>query len=87
MAPNWFVRLLGGFLPWVTKPFGEWLGKMLFYVTICSLVLMAYNRIFPTKPMTAIERIETQIVNQCPEENKYVGMRVNIWKLKLGVGI
>jgi hypothetical protein len=48
---------------------------------------MAYNRVFPTRPTTAIERIETQIVNECPVENKVIGLKFNIWKLKMGIGI
>lgn len=87
MNQNWLVRLVGGFIPWVTKPFGEWLGKMLFSVIISSTVLLVAGKIFPAKPTTAIDRIETQIVNQCPQENKYFGIGINLWKLKLGVGI
>jgi hypothetical protein len=87
MAPNWFVKFIGGFLPWVTKPFGEWFGKLLFYAIISTLMMMAYNRIFPTKPTTTIEKVETQIVNQCPEQDKVIGLHFNIWKLKIGAGI
>ena len=87
MNPNWFVRLLGGYLPWVTKSFPEWLGKMIFYVSISSLVLLVAGKIFPAKPNTTIEKIETQVVNQCPQENKYFGIGINLWKLKLGLGI
>jgi len=83
----WIIRFLGGFIPWVHKPFGEWLGKILFYAIISLLAMSVYNKVFPTKPTTAIERIETQIVNQCPQENKYFGIGINLWKLKLGVGI
>jgi hypothetical protein len=87
MAPNWFVKFLGGFLPFITKPFGEWLGKMLFSIIISSTVLLVAGKIFPAKPTTAIDRVETQIINQCPEADKYVGLHFNVWKLKLGIGI
>jgi hypothetical protein len=85
--PNWFVRLLGGYLPWVTKPFGEWLGKMLFYVSISATVLLVAGKIFPAKPTTTIDRIETQIVNECPQQDKIIGLHLNIWKFRIGAGI
>jgi hypothetical protein len=81
------VKFAGGFLPFLTKPFGEWFGKMLFYVIVSSTVLLVAGKIFPTKPTTVIEKIETQVVNQCPEVDKYAGLHFNIWKLKLGIGI
>ena len=84
---TWILKFLGGLIPWVSKPFGEWFGKILFYTIISTLVLLAFNRLFPTKPTTTIEKIETQVVNQCPEEHKAFGIKMNIWKLKLGVGI
>lgn len=84
---GWFLKFVGGLLPGINKSFGEWFGKMLFYIIIVTSIMMVYNRIFPTKPTTAIERIETQIVNECPQENKYFGIGINLWKLKLGIGI
>jgi hypothetical protein len=84
---TWIIRLLGGFFPFITKGFGEWFGKILFYAIISLLAMSVYNKVFPTKPTTSIEKIETQIVNQCPQENKYFGIGINLWKLKLGVGI
>ena len=84
---NWFLKFVGGLLPGINKSFGEWFGKMLFYIIIVTSIMMVYNRIFPTKPTTSIEKIETQIVNECPQQDKIIGLHLNIWKLRIGAGI
>ena len=71
----------------MTKPFGEWAGKLLFYGVISVLVIMTYNKFIEPKNVTKVERVETQIINECPVEHPWLGFGINIWKLKLGVGI
>ena len=71
----------------MTKPFGEWAGKLLFYGVISVLVIMTYNKFIEPKNVTKVERVETQIINECPVEHPLLGFKFNIWKLKLGVGI
>ena len=49
----WLVKLIGGWLPTGTKPFGEWIGKIIWVVGIILLVSMATNvfeKLFPAKP-------------------------------------
>ena len=84
---TWAVRLLGGFFPFITKPFSEWAGKMIFYAVISFAMLWVWGKVFPMKPTTRIETVETQIINECPKDNRIIGLSFNIWKLKLGVGI
>lgn len=86
MGP-WFVHFIGGLLPWVTKPFGEWFGKILFYGVIIAIALTVYHKVFEPKSVTKIEKIETQVINQCPEELKWLGLKLNVWKFKIGAGI
>jgi len=83
----WVIRLAGGFIPGLTKPFGEWIGKIIWVAVWIVIALTVYHKIFEPKTVTKIERIETQINNQCPEENRIVGLRLNFWKFKIGAGI
>jgi hypothetical protein len=48
----WVVKFLGGFIPFLTKPFGEWLGKILWVVAIIIIFNVAMNKLFPPKPNT-----------------------------------
>lgn len=45
----WIVRLIGGWIP-IEKPFGEWLGKILWVVGIVLAVLIVWNKF--TSPTT-----------------------------------
>ena len=83
----WTIKFLGGLLPFITKGFGEWFGKMLFYAVITFAMMWVWGKVFPSKPTTKIERVETQIINECPVEHPFLGVKLNIWKFKLGVGI
>jgi hypothetical protein len=83
----WLIKFIGGLIPWVSKPFSEWFGKMLFYAIITFVMMWMWGRVFPTKPTTKIERVETQIINECPVEHKAFGIKLNVWKLKLGFGV
>lgn len=59
----WLVKLVGGWLPIGTKPFGEYLGKILWAVGIILAVLIIWNKF--TKPTTYIrpDQDAEQIVN------------------------
>jgi len=76
----WLITLLKGFLPID----GKRVGKIIWVLTLCALAIGAYHKLFIAK--TQHQVIQTQIINQCPEENKTLGVRVNIWKLKLSLG-
>lgn len=50
---EWFKKLIGGWLPIGTKPFGEYAGKILWCVGIVLMVSLATNvweKLFPSKP-------------------------------------
>jgi hypothetical protein len=50
---EWFKRLIGGWLPIGTKPFGEYAGKILWCVGIVLMVSLCTNvwdKLFPGKP-------------------------------------
>ena len=83
----WAIKFLGGIFPFITKGFGEWIGKLLWIAAWIILALTIYHKIFEPKTVTRIDRIETQVINQCPEENKVIGFKFNLWKLKIGAGI
>lgn len=80
----WLVTFLKGFLPID----GKRIGKILWVLGICVVALGIYHKLFVAKAeSTNIETIENYVVNQCTEENKAVGVKINLWKLKLSLGI
>ena len=83
MEPFSLVRFFGGFNIFD----GAKLGKLLFYAVLITIALTIYHKAF--EPKTVIEKqvVEKQIVNNCPEDPKVIGFRLNVWKLRLGGGI
>ena len=77
----WIVTLLKGFLPID----GKRIGKIIWVLVLCAVAIGVYHKTFIAK--TTHQVITTQIVNQCPEDNKAIGIKFNIWKLKLILGI
>lgn len=65
---SWLIKLIGGWLPIGTKPFPEWLGKVIWCVGIVTLCLIVYHQM--TKPST-VQKAET-IVNHT-ENPKMMG--------------
>jgi hypothetical protein len=61
----WFVKLMGGFLPWITKPFGEWAGKILFYAALITIGLVIYHNLTRPTSTTAqhADRDFTSVTN------------------------
>lgn len=47
---EFLLKLVGGWLPIGTKPFPEWLGKVLWAVGIYAACTLALGIIFPAKP-------------------------------------
>jgi hypothetical protein len=45
---QWLLKLVGGFLPIGTKPVSEWLGKLLFYIGMFVLCMLAWK--YVTRP-------------------------------------
>lgn len=81
----WIVRLVGGWLPLGTKPFGEYLGKIIWAVGIILMVSLATNiwdKLFPGKP---------DVVNVAgdynAEQKDAAGIGCNLWKAYIKAGV
>ena len=81
----WLITLLKGFLPIDGKRIGKITWVLVLSAISAVLVIGVYNKI--TQKNTNIEKIETQIINQCPDENKIIGLRFNLWKLSVKLGL
>jgi len=77
------IKFLSGFAFWK----GDKLGKILFYGVLIVLALTIYHKAFEPKQITKVERIETQIINQCPKESGLFHVGINLFGLKLKLGI
>ena len=76
----WLITLLKGFLPID----GKRIGKIIWVLVLCAVAIGTYHKVFISR--AEHNTITTQIINQCQEENKAVGLRFNIWRLKLSLG-
>lgn len=77
----WLATLLKGFLPLD----GKRIGKIIWVLVLCAIAIGTYHKLFVQKT-TKIEHIETYYA--CPpEEESIAGVRLNIWKLHLKLGI
>lgn len=81
MLWTWVVKLFSGFLPID----GKRIGKIIWVLVLSAIAIGIYHKIFVAK--TIHQTITTQIVNQCPDNNKVVGLQFNLWKLKLSLGL
>ncbi len=77
----WLITLLKGFLPID----GKRVGKIIWVLALSAITIGVYHKVFISRAEHNI--IQTQIVNQCPEDAKVVGLRFNIWRLKLSLGL
>lgn len=81
---GWLLTLLKGFLPFD----GKRIGKIIWLIVWIILALTAYHKLFYQKQnVTKIEKIETQIINECPEDNSIIGIKFNLWKLYFKLGL
>ena len=80
---GWFLTLIKGFFPIDGKRIGKiiWLGVWI------VIALTIYHKVFESKTITKIEKIETQIINECPKEDDAFGIKFNLWKLYLKLGL
>lgn len=76
----WFLTFIKGFLPID----GKRIGKILWVFFLCAFAIGIYHKLFITKT-TKIEKIENYYA--CPEENKIIGLKFNLWKFKIGAGL
>jgi hypothetical protein len=81
---GWLIKFISGFLP----VDGKRIGKLLWVICIVIAVIFAYHKIFFQKQqVTMIKKIEKQInYAPCPDSS-IVGIKFNIWKLKLSLGV
>ena len=75
----WLITFLKGFLPID----GKRIGKILWVLVLVSIAIGTYHKLFVQKTIR-IEKIEHYYA--CPEENKIVGLKFNLWKFKIGAG-
>uniref|UniRef100_A0A6M3LU28 Uncharacterized protein n=1 Tax=viral metagenome TaxID=1070528 RepID=A0A6M3LU28_9ZZZZ len=77
----WLVKLIGGWLPTGTKPFGEWIGKIIWVVGIVLLVSLGTNvfeKLFPAKPTQInLGQGSTYVAG---EQRDVVGIGCNMWR-------
>ena len=76
----WLITFFKGFLPID----GKRIGKILWVLILAGVLIGAYHKLFVAKT-TKIEHIEKYYA--CPEEDKIFGVRINLWKLRLGLGL
>jgi len=82
---SWFVRLIKGFVP----VDGQRIGKIIWVLVLCACAIGIYHKCFIAKTqVTRIDRIETQIINQCtPVKEDIIGFKFNLWKFNIKLGI
>lgn len=81
---SWLMKLVGGWLPIGTKPFPEWLGKVLWAVGIfiaCQLIMAFF---FPNKNVINVG--SGGIVQQA-EPRDMMGFGCNISRLYVKTGV
>ena len=76
----WLITFLKGFLPID----GKRIGKILWVLILAGVLIGAYHKLFVAKT-TKIEHIESYYA--CPEENKIVGLKFNLWKFSIKLGL
>ena len=63
---------------------GKRIGKIIWLFVWIVIVLTIYHKLFFAKQnVTKIEKIETQIVNECPKDD-IAGLKLNLWNFILG---
>jgi len=77
---GWVITLLKGFLPID----GKRIGKIIWVLVLCACAIGVYHRLFVQKT-TKIEKIENYYA--CPEDNKVLGLRLNLWKFSIKAGL
>ena len=82
----WLTKLVGGWIPIGTKPFPDWLGKVLWAVGIYTACTMLLSHFFPAKTVTTIGAGGTQIIQQA-EERDMMGLGCTMFRAYARVGI
>jgi hypothetical protein len=80
----WLYKLIGGWIPVGTKPFPEWLGKILWAIGIYLAMYFVMAAVFPPKPV--VQNIGTQNVQQA-EPRDMMGAGCNMMRGYIKGGI
>lgn len=81
---GWLLTLLKGFLPID----GKRIGKIIWLSVWIILALTAYHKLFYQKQsVTKIEKVETQIINECPKDEDIAGVKIKLWKFYIKFGL
>lgn len=82
---QWLIKLIGGWIPNGSKPFGEYIGKIIWAVGIYVACTYALSLLAP-KNTTTIASGATQIIQQA-EPKDTIGIGCNVFRLYLRGGI
>jgi hypothetical protein len=80
---GWIVKFLGGILPTGQKPFGEWIGKILYFVLLFTLCTGFLNFLFPQKP----QKIEVQGDYIAQPKDDVIGVGCNFMRIYVKAGM
>jgi len=77
----WLTTLLKGFLPFD----GKRIGKIIWVLVLSAVAIGIYHKTFIAK--TQHNEIATQIINQCSSDGGVFGVRINLWKFFIKLGL
>lgn len=81
---NWFLYFIKGF----ALIDGKRIGKVIWLAVWITLALTIYHKLFYAKQnITRIEKIETQIVNECPKDESVAEAKLKLWKFYIKLGL
>ena len=83
---QWIIRFLGGLIPTGQKPFGDYIGKVLWFICLfclCTFVTgFVSNKLFPPKPDTI--NVSGDYI---AEPRDVIGVGCNMWRLYHKTGL
>lgn len=86
---DWIVKLISGWIPTGQKPFGEWLGKIVWVIGIVLMVSLCTNvwqalmdRFFPPKPN--VINVSGDYIQEKPD---VMNFGCSLWRGYLKIGI
>ena len=81
----WLLKLIGGWLPIGTKPFPEWIGKIIWAVGIYLACMFIMTKLFPEKPN--VINVGAGGIVQQSEPRDMMGIGCNIMKAYVKAGV